>query len=287
MISTVTVVYEPEIQLLKTHAQSFDLYMSRDAVETILVVDNGEEKLDIDPAWWGKLSDKVVVVNREQIGYKSKPTINGRETQQICKILGSVYTDSEWSLWFDAKTFLVRPFELSEFFVDGKFTSTSWPVFSQFSDGFKNVKQLLDLELPEERWLAPGGVPHPVNLTILQSMLNYITITTKRSFVDWFEEYSQYPHFATELLLYGMFCFYTNLFHVYYTDTQPIFQTINLADWQLDTEDEKAFWLNINKTSTLTASIKDDAYNLLSIEKRQQWDKFLNRKGLQYDHKGR
>ena len=145
MISTVTVVYEPEIQLLKTQAQSFGLYIGSDAVETILVVDNGKEKLDIDPAWWGKLSDKVVVVNREQIGYKSNPTINGRETQQVCKILGSVYTNSDWSLWFDAKTFLVRTLDPATMFNNGKFITNQMVVFDQFSEGFTVCKDLLGL----------------------------------------------------------------------------------------------------------------------------------------------
>lgn len=278
MISTVTVVYGPEINLLKTQAQSFDKYL-RDAVD-IIVIENDDCHMDVDSQWWGSLRDKVRIFRREDIGYKAQVSINGRETQQLCKLLAPLQTSAEWSLWFDAKTFLVRDLDPTTLFRDGKFITNQMPVFDQFSEGFSVCKDLLGFDQHDEMWIAPGGMPYPVNSKVLQTMISYVKLTTGMPFVDWFEKYSQFPHFVTEMILYSQFS--RPVFDQYYTNTDPTYKCANLADWQIpDIED---FWQSLNDPAVLTASIKADAYELLNAEQRHQWHTYLNTKGLQYDH---
>jgi len=278
MISTVTVVYGPEINLLKTQAQSFDKYL-KDVVD-IIVIENDDCHMDVDSQWWGSLRDKVRIFRREDIGYKAHVSINGRETQQLCKLLAPLQTSAEWSLWFDAKTFLVRDLDPTTLFRDGKFITNQMPVFDQFSEGFSVCKDLLGFDQRDEMWIAPGGMPYPVNSKVLQTLISYVKLTTGMSFVDWFEKYSQFPHFVTEMILYSQFS--RPVFDQYYTGTPPNFMTANLADWQIS--DIESFWKLLNNPAVLTASVKADAYELLNAEQRHQWHTYLNTKGLQYDH---
>ena len=279
MISTVTVVYEPELELLKTQARSFDNYLGD--VEDILVIENDDCHLGIDPQWWGRHSDRVRILRREDIGYKAHVSINGRESQQLCKLLAPMQSTAEWSIWFDAKTFLVKPLKPSSLFRDNKFRSNQMPVFEQFSEGFEVCQKLLGFAQKDLIWVAPGGMPYPVNKKVLQTLIRYVKITSKMSFVDWFEKYSQYPHFVTEMILYSQFV--RPVFTLYYTDTEPTYRCANLSDWQIpDIED---FWQKLNDPKVLTASIKADAYDILDIDQRKQWHTYLDSKGLHYDHK--
>jgi hypothetical protein len=281
MISTVTVVYGPEINLLKTQAQSFDKYLKD--VEDILVIENDDCHLGIDPQWWGKHQTKVRILSRTDIGYKKDVTINGRETQQLCKLLAPLVSDAKWSLWFDAKTFLVRKLDPSSLFENNKFITNQMPVFDQFSEGFDVCKKLLNFNQQDNMWIAPGGMPYPVNTEILHTLVKYVKVTTGMSLVDWFEKYSQHPHFVTEMILYSQFA--RPLFTLYYTDTEITYRCANLSDWQIPNIED--FWQLFNDPRVLTASIKADAYNLLSNEQRQQWHQYLESKGLEYDHKSR
>lgn len=281
MISTVTVVYKPELALLKTQAQSFDRYLKD--VKDILVVINDNLLLDIDVAWWGKHQTKVRILSRTDIGYKKDVTINGRESQQLCKLLAPLVSDAKWSLWFDAKTFLVRELDPSSLFENNKFITNQMPVFDQFSEGFDVCKKLLNFGQQDSMWIAPGGMPYPVNTEILRTLVKYVKVTTGMSLVDWFEKYSQHPHFVTEMILYSQFV--RPLFTLYYTDTEITYRCANLSDWQIPNIED--FWQLFNDPRVLTASIKADAYDLLSNEQRQQWHQYLESKGLEYDHKSR
>lgn len=281
MISTVTVVYKSEVDLLRTQAQSFDKYLTD--VEDIIVVQNDDYLWEFDTLWWGKHSKKVRLVHRSNIGYKKDVTVNGRESQQLCKLLAPLVSDAKWSLWFDAKTFLVRELDPSSLFENNKFKTNQMPVFDQFSEGFDVCKKLLNFGQQDSMWIAPGGMPYPVNTEILHTLVKYVKVTTGMSLVDWFEKYSQHPHFVTEMILYSQFA--RPLFTLYYTDTEPTYKCANLADWQIpDIED---FWQSLDDPALLTASIKADAYKLLSNEQRQQWHQYLESKGLEYDHKSR
>jgi hypothetical protein len=281
MITTVTVVYKPELALLKTQAQSFDRYLKD--VEDILVVVNDNSALDIDVAWWGKHQSRVSVLSRTDIGYRDNVTINGRESQQLCKLLAPLRSDAKWSLWFDAKTFLIRELDPSGLFENNKFITNQMPVFDQFSEGFDVCKKLLNFGQQDSMWIAPGGMPYPVNTEILHTLVKYVKVTTGMSLVDWFEKYSQHPHFVTEMILYSQFA--RPLFTLYYTDTEPAYKCANLADWQIP--DIEKFWQMLRDPGVLTASIKADAYELLSNEQLQQWHQYLESKGLEYDHKSR
>ena len=281
MISTVTVVYKSEVDLLRTQAQSFDKYLTD--VEDIIVVQNDDYLWEFDTLWWGKHSKKVRLVHRSSIGYKKDVTINGRESQQLCKLLAPLVSDAKWSLWFDAKTFLVRELDPSSLFENNKFITNQMPVFDQFSEGFDVCKKLLNFGQQDSMWIAPGGMPYPVNTEILHTLVKYVKVTTGMSLVDWFEKYSQHPHFVTEMILYSQFA--RPLFTLYYTDTEITYRCANLSDWQIPNIED--FWQLFNDPRVLTASIKADAYDLLSNEQRQQWHQYLESKGLEYDHKSR
>jgi len=282
MINTVTVVYNPELELLKTQAQSFDLYLKD--VDNIFVIINDDNQLrKFDTRWWGIHHKRVTLLSREDIGYKRNVTINGRESQQLCKLLAPLQAQSDWTLWFDAKTFLVRTLDPATMFDNGKFITNQMPVFDEFSEGFTVCKDLLGFDQRDEMWIAPGGMPYPVNSKVLQTMISYVKLTTGMSFVDWFEKYSQYPHFVTEMILYSQFT--RPVFDQYYTNTAPTYKCANLADWQIPDIDD--FWKLLEDPEVLTASIKADAYKLLDFEQRQQWHTYLESKGLQYDNKSR
>jgi hypothetical protein len=282
MISTVTVVYEKELDLLKTQAQSFDLYLRTPG--DIIVISNTLDPLDIDLNWWGKHKHKVQLHTRESIGYKRLVSIDGRETQQICKLLAPLKASTDWSLWFDAKTFLVRDLYPKQLLKDNnKFITNLMPVIDKFSDGFKVCKEMLKFEEDDEYWMAPGGMPYPVNRNVLLRLQEYVKLTTGSDLVDWFEKYSQYPHFVTEMILYSQFA--RTVFDEYYSNERPRYKCANLADWQLrETQD---FWDQLEDPEVLTASIKADAWYLMSGGQQKQWLRYLKTKGLQYDAQGR
>lgn len=282
MISTVTVVYNPELQLLKTQAQSFDIYL-KDVKDIFVVINDDKQLRKFDTRWWGIHHKRVTLLSREDIGYKRNVTINGRESQQLCKLLAPLQSKAEWSLWFDAKTFLVKHLDPSTLFRNNKFITNQMPVFDQFSEGFDVCNNLLKFKQTDNMWIAPGGMPYPVNTKVLHTLVKYVKITTGMSLVDWFEKYSQYPHFVTEMILYSQFT--RPMFDEYYTNTEPTYRCANLADWQIPDIDE--FWKLLKDPKVLTASIKADAYNLLSTAQRQQWHEYLESKGLQYDNKSR
>ena len=63
MIDIVTVVFEPEISVLRAQAQSLALYGQKLGIRNIYVVLNDVETIaaQIDPAWWGPLANSVLV----------------------------------------------------------------------------------------------------------------------------------------------------------------------------------------------------------------------------------
>ena len=66
MIDIVTVVFEPEIPILRAQAQSVALYGQKLGIRNIYVVLNDAETVasQIDPAWWGPFADSVLIIPR-------------------------------------------------------------------------------------------------------------------------------------------------------------------------------------------------------------------------------
>jgi len=72
MINLITVVYDTELSLLRTQASNFDLYVSSEDISQILILVNDVDAVadQINPAWWGKHTDKVKIKRMSEYDIK-------------------------------------------------------------------------------------------------------------------------------------------------------------------------------------------------------------------------
>jgi hypothetical protein len=85
----ITVVFDEEVSLLPWQAKSICRYVDPSMINKIILVDNGSQQCAIDPAWYGKLCDKVEVITHKDLKLKVFQSLDGWRTQQLCKILAS------------------------------------------------------------------------------------------------------------------------------------------------------------------------------------------------------
>jgi hypothetical protein len=87
-IDLVTVVFEPELPVLRAQAQSINLYCRDLGIKNIYVIVNDHESVakQIDPAWWGDMQHRVVIMPRRT--FSTNFADNGWVSQQVLKLLG-------------------------------------------------------------------------------------------------------------------------------------------------------------------------------------------------------
>jgi hypothetical protein len=275
MIDVITVVFEPEIPILRAQAQSLALYGQQLGIRNIYVVLNDVETIatQIDPAWWGPLANLVLVIPRTAF---STPFVeNGWVSQQVLKLLAASVSYNTYSMIMDAKTVLVR--EISpDHIVDsaGRIQTGRMPIYPVFEPSKKIVNELFGIELQQQ--IGPGGVPFIVHNDTVRMMIAEITMRTKTSFPIWFQSQGM----VTEFILYSGFVqFLCGDLNVLYDTHNSLGGVVNVS------HDETDSWnIKINqmrKGETLTVSVHRGAWAKLNAEQRQQYQEFLIQRGIE------
>jgi hypothetical protein len=264
-----TVVYRDELHLLEHQAYSMSYYFG-DEIQNIYVILNDETLThdDIDISWYGELGYKVRIFHRSEFGYYPATHLKGWYTQQVCKILGTAHAESNWCMILDAKTWFIRPFEISEVFDQyNRARFAIWDIpHNHWDRGIEYLKKHYDI--PRIDWLSPAGVPFLADVKTMREM-----VYEEPDFIKWFENNCEFHiNGITEFLCYSAWVTKRGNFNDLYTGEQVI-EVASLADY--DVSNFNVWWEKIHKENTLTASVHPRAYKLLDYDQRKAWDEFV------------
>jgi hypothetical protein len=277
MIDLITVVYKPEVPLIKIQASSLDKNFSYDDIKTIYIVVNDEDSVtnEIDKSWYGKFSDKVVIYPYSIFGYVSR--IEGWENQQLCKILAASRSTCEWTLVLDAKTFFTKPCKKELLFdAENRACTNLLKPVPVFDSAKTSIEKLYNVEL--DYVIGPGGVPFFFHTATVLSMIKETESITGKSFIDFFQENVRFPNLITEFYLYsGYVKRKFGKFDDLYAQKQR-WTCVNIADWEIDNFDQ--LFNNMQKFLTLTVSIASKAWVLLRPEQQDKYLEFLKNRNL-------
>jgi hypothetical protein len=273
MIDIVTVVFEPEIPVLKLQAQSIDLYCRHIGVRNIYVVVNDVETVaqQIDPTWWGVFAPQVLIVPRSVFSVEFDN--NGWLSQQALKILTASISHNVWSMVLDAKTIFVRDLDPTEI-VDsqGRIRVGSMPLFPVFEPSKLIVNELYKIELDSQ--LGPGGVPFFFHNDTVRLMIAETAFATKKSFPVWFQEQGK----LTEFVLYSGFLKYRfGGYDAFYSSTNAVF-TCNVCHSETARFDAKL--QEMQQPNINTVSVHRQAWTQLSESQQQQYRDFLTSRSI-------
>ena len=268
MIDICTVVFEPEIDILKTQARSIELYCQDIGLHNIWVMVNDSSA--IDPAWWGSLADRVQVIHRSKLG--NQWSDYGWVSQQVLKMLGAAQSNNQWCMIVDAKTLFVRPVNVNDLFIDGR-AATGWmPIYPVFEASKSITDQLFGIDLPAQ--LGPGGVPFFVEPAVVRSMLAHIESHTGQSFAEYFQQQGR----LTEFILYSGYIWYLDgNFESHYHAQNRVFPC-NVCHSEVQSFDRK--FANMQQAHTLTVSVHRNAWLQLDQRQQQQFQSLLAQRGL-------
>ena len=268
MIDTITIVFQDELETLKTQARSLEVYVKD--LGTIFVVVNEDTKLGlaskIDRSWWGCFQERVQIISREEFGHVW--TDNGWVSQQALKLLTSTISNNEWSIILDTKTFFVNPMPTLE----AKPAIGDLPIQSVFEPSQQIVNKLFDINLVKQ--LGPGGVPFIINNAQSREMINWIEIQTQQPFAEWFQNQGM----LTEFILYSGWIQYKfgNFNKIYNTTNSTIFPC-NLCHSEVASFDRKFKTMS----DATTVSIHRRAWPQLTPLQQTQYIDFLASRGIQ------
>jgi hypothetical protein len=266
MIDLITVVFDKELETLKTQAQSIAVYGRN--IDTIFVVinDTAGTGSQIDRAWWGIWQERVQVVNRLVFG--SQWVDNGWLSQQVLKLMTATVSSNEWSMILDAKTFFVRPmYEFESCPAVGELD-----IYPVFEPSQNIVNKLFDIALNKQ--LGPGGVPFIINTQATRDMIAWIESRVGQDFVAWFQEQGM----LTEFMLYsGWIQKQYSSFDPLYTVSTSSIQPSNLCHSEVTSFDRKFNEMQ----SADTVSIHRRAWPQLTVEQQTQYINFLKSRGIE------
>jgi hypothetical protein len=275
MIDIVTVVFRDELPVLKLQAESVSLYCNHMCLHTIYVVINDDSMTanDIDITWWGRFSDRVVVIHRQawQINYAD----NGWLTQQLLKLLAAEQSKSEWSMILDSKTIIVQPVELDRLFNDdGQLTWGHCPVFPVFDRAKQMVGELFQIEVPKVA--GPAGIPFFFHNQTVRDMIQEVTKRTRQPFGQWFQDAGM----ITEFILYSGYLQYRDgtLDKMYTNTFDRPYQLCNICHNETEIFDQK--FEDMLDESNLTVSIHRGAWKHLSDSQRTRYKNLLIDRGI-------
>jgi len=266
-IDLLTVVFREDLGILKSQAQSIDLYCRTLDMATIMVVINDDEiKIDdIDTSWWGGLRDRVLVIHRDR--WQAKYKTSGWVIQQVLKLMASCLSSSRYCLVLDAKTIFVTAVQFDNFFTDLhtlKFGQIRHhPVFEPSR---QIVQRLFNIQLPVQ--LGPGGVPFVIESDMVRDMIQWIESTAGIDFITWFQDQGM----LTEFLLYSGWVIktYGSLDHV--AEKHNSFgQVVNVNPAEAPSFDDKFQQM----MHAITVSVHRDAWPLLTSAQQSQYRQFL------------
>lgn len=274
-LDLLTVVYAPELELLRTQARSMALRFQE--VDRIWVMVNDADSLAdrISLGWWEQHSHKVKIVRRSDLDYLPGPGISGWESQQVMKLLGCALGESDWCVVLDSKTWFVRDYEQADFFSEGRARCSIYSTPEVFARGQRYVESILGT--PGSSYISPGGVPNFIKPSNARGLINVIELETKRKFSDWFESHCHLDQEGvTEFACHSA---YVNGlgYDRFYTGEQT-FTVSNLADWQVKDFDQ--WYQELLRPTTWTASIQERAKPHLTAEQEHAWNNYLRDKGL-------
>lgn len=263
MFDLLTVVFRDELNVLRVQAQSVDLYCQDIGIQRIFVIVNDDDYVadQINLAWWGSLSNHVVIVKRSS--FNATFVDHGWLSQQVLKILGSALSTNKYTVVLDAKTIFLQHLNIYNVLShDGRLCVGLLPVFDVFKPAQHIVNKFFDINLTHT--IGPAGVPFYFNNSIIKSMIAYIEKKTSTSFADWFQEQGM----VTEFILYSGFVLYTHgtLDKV----TRSIYyQVENLCHSEVSIFDIKLQRMQSN--NTLTASVHRNAWLQLTDQQKQKF----------------
>jgi hypothetical protein len=251
LIDTITVVFKEELQLLKIQARSFELYIAPDLIRNVYIVVNDE--LDvlslIDTAWWGVNAHKVKLIHR--LAHGNFYFLDGWSSQQIHKLCAARDAESEWSMCFDAKTWLVQPLEWDKLFDGKKARFNSINTIDAFIKSRVYVENLFNITL--EKTIGPAGVPFMFHTATVKEMCEIIEETKGEKFGNFMALHMYDPDRVTEFILYSGFVkFKYGDFGSLYSETQ-VYGISNLDHFELDRFSEifsgmfKAFTIGMHR----------------------------------------
>lgn len=263
----VTVVFLDELPILKSQAQSVELYCQHMALGDIVVIvnDDGMTVGDVDPAWWGALQDRVKIVHR--CSWSVDYATDGWLTQQLLKLLACARGSNDWSMVLDAKTIFVNP--VSQYQSRPQVGLLDIPAVFDISR--QRVNQLFDIDLQKQ--LGPGGVPFVMNNQVVRNMIKEVELRTDQNFVDWFQAQGM----ITEFILYsGYVLFAHGSFDLMYHIGKHPVVPCNLCHSEVAEFDRKFAFM----PKATTVSIHRRAWQQLSAQQRDQYRNFLAQKGI-------
>lgn len=266
MIDLITVVFDEELETLKTQARSIAVYGRN--IDTIFVVVNDDAGTGscIDRTWWGVWQERVQVVSRDAFG--TQWSDNGWLSQQVLKLMTATISSNAWSMILDAKTFFVNP--MLEF--ENRPAVGQLDIYPVFLPSQDIVNQLFGIDLTKQ--LGPGGVPFIINTHATRSMVAWIEQHTGQDFVTWFQAQGM----LTEFMLYSgwiqkQYSNFDALYDVTKTDIHPS----NLCHSEVASFDRKFAEMQ----STDTVSIHRRAWSQLTVEQQTKYTDFLKSRGVE------
>jgi len=270
MIDIITVVFRDELPILKLQAESISLYCDRMGLHNIYVVINDDSMgvNDIDISWWGRYSDRVKIIHRNQ--WKISYVENGWLTQQLLKLLAAEQSKSTWSMVLDAKTVIVQSVELDRLFDDdGRLTWGYFPVMPVFDTAKKIVSKLFDIQQTDVA--GPAGIPFFFENSLVQDMIQEVQTLTNQSFAEWF----QHTGMVTEFILYSGYLQYRrgSLDAMYVNGAKNSYCPCNVCHNEIEIFDQK--YLQMQYPNILTVSIHRNAWTKLSHTQKQKYQDLL------------
>lgn len=275
MIDLVTVVFQDELPILKVQAESVDLYAQHIGIQNIYVMVNDDPLVaeQVDPAWWGTLSDRVRIIPRNI--FSAEFSDDGWHSQQILKLLGSSLSYNRWSLVLDAKTILVQDIKLNQLFMpDGRMSWGHYPIQPVFEESGRITSELFQINL--ERVLAPMGVPFLFDNSLVRGLIAEVEGRTQTPFIKWFGARGM----LTEFILYSGYIQYRygSLDAVSTVNSTTAYDVCNICHSEFKIFDTK--FNSAELPNTLTVSIHRRAWSQLNTYQQQRYQDFLMSKNI-------
>jgi len=271
VIDILTVVFQQELYYLKIQARSIELYIDSDKIGKIFVVVNDESSICdlVDKTWWGKNQNKVVVIDRKDLGIPH--TLPGWESQQYHKLACAAQAESSWSMCLDAKTWFVQTVEFDKIFdSQGRVCFSPFPTIPVFKPAETFVENYFNID--SKQVIGPGGVPFFFKTEEMQLLCDYLK-NQGTNLLDFFEQNALYPTHLTEFMFYSGWIKYRHgTLYTQYSEKQ-FYQITNIASFQLD--EFELLFKRMQQSHNLTASIHRAIYPMLSSQDLNRWVDFL------------
>jgi hypothetical protein len=270
-IDLVTVVFGPELPVLQAQAQSINLYCRDLGINNIYVIVNDHESVadQIDPAWWGDMQHRVIILPRST--FSTDFVDNGWVSQQVLKLLGAAISFNTWSMALDAKTLFVKPLRFDDLIdSQGRPQTGALGIQPVFEASRARVSKLFGVDITTQ--LGPAGVPFLFNTRWTRAMMVDIEQRTGESFPAWFQAQGS----VTEFILYSAYLESAHITDLLYNTNRCMLLPCNLCHSEVAAFDRKFREMQ----NSLTVSIHRNAWPALSPEQQQQYCAFLLQRGI-------